>query len=113
MVVLPVLGGIAEFITAISMARRDKVELSVSVALSSTLLVALLMVPLLVLLSPLFGHPLTLSFGLGELLAVITAVVVSNLVTLDGRSNWLEGVLLVATYMILAAGFALATPALS
>jgi Ca2+:H+ antiporter len=104
-VVLPLLGGIAEFITAMSMARRDKVDLAVSVALGSTLLVALLVVPLLVLLSPLLGHPLTLHFEIGELMAVITAVVVSNLVTLDGRSNWLEGVLLLATYIILAAGF--------
>lgn len=106
-VVLPLLGGIAEFITAISMARRDKVDLAVSVVLGSTLLVALLVVPVLVLVSPLLGHPLTLRFEIGELLAVIAAVVVSNLVSLDGRSNWLEGVLLLATYIILAAGFAI------
>ena len=106
-VVLPLLGGVAEFLTCVSLARRNKVDLSVSVALGSTLLVALLVVPLLVLLSPLLGHPLTLRLSIAELLAVITAVVVSNLVTLDGRSNWLEGVLLVATYIILGAGFAL------
>ena len=106
-VVLPLLGGVAEFITCVSLARRNKVDLSVSVALGSTLLVALLVVPLLVLISPLLGHPLTLRLSIAELLAVITAVVVSNLVTLDGRSNWLEGVLLVATYIILGAGFAL------
>lgn len=106
-VVLPLLGGVAEFITCISLARRNKVELSVSVALGSTLLVALLVVPVLVLLSPLFGHPLTLRFSIAELLAVITAVVVSNQVSTDGRSNWLEGVLLVATYIILGAGFAI------
>jgi Ca2+:H+ antiporter len=105
-VLLPLLGGVAEFITCVSLARRDKVDLSVSVALGSTLLVALLVVPAMVLLSPLLGHPLTLRFSIGELLAVVTAVVVSNLVSLDGRSNWLEGVLLVATYLILGAGFA-------
>ena len=106
-VVLPLLGGVAEFITCVSLARRNKVDLSVSVALGSTLLVALLVVPAMVLLSPLLGHPLTLRFSVSELLAVVTAVVVSNLVSLDGRSNWLEGVLLVATYIILGAGFAL------
>lgn len=106
-VVLPLLGGVAEFITCVSLARRDKVDLSVSVALGSTLLVALLVVPAMVLLSPLLGHPLTLRFSIAELLAVITAVVVSNQVSLDGRSNWLEGVLLVATYIILGAGFAI------
>jgi len=108
-VLLPLLGGVAEFVAAVSMARRDKIELAVELSMGSTLLVALLVVPLLVLISPLLGHPLTLSFRLYELVAVIMAVVVSNLVSLDGRSNWLEGVLLLATYGILAAGFAIQT----
>ena len=112
-VILPLLGSIAEVLTAISMAQRNKVDLSVSVALGSTLLVALLVVPLLVVLSPLFGHPLTLSFNVYELIAIITAVVVSNLVSLDGRSDWLEGVLLLAAYVILAAGFAIQNTALA
>jgi Ca2+:H+ antiporter len=75
------------------------------VALGSTLLVALLVVPVLVLVGPWLGHPLDLRFELYELVAVITAVVVSNLVSLDGRSDWLEGALLLAAYAILAAGF--------
>jgi Ca2+:H+ antiporter len=104
-VLLPLLGGVAEYLTAITMARKDKMDLAVSVALGSTLLVALLVVPVLVLLGPRLGHPLDLSFNLFELVAVITAVVVSNLASLDGRSDWLEGVLLLAAYVILAAGF--------
>jgi Ca2+:H+ antiporter len=104
-VLLPLLGGVAEYLTAITMARKDKMDLAVSVALGSTLLVALLVVPVLVLLGPRLGHPLDLSFNIYELVAVITAVVVSNLVSLDGRSDWLEGVLLLAAYVILAAGF--------
>ena len=93
-ILLPLLGGIAEYLTAVTMARKDKMDLSVSVALGSTLLFALLVVPLLVLVGPLLGHPLDLSFNVYELVAIITAVVVSNLVSLDGRSDWLEGVLL-------------------
>ncbi len=104
-VLLPLLGGAAEYLTAVSMARKNKMDLSVSVALGSTLLVALLVVPVLVLAGPLLGHPIDLSFDVYELVAVITAVVVSNLVTLDGRSDWLEGVLLLAAYLILGAGF--------
>ena len=104
-VLLPLLGGVAEYLTAVTMARKNKMDLAVSVALGSTLLVALLVVPLLVLLGPLLGHPLDLSFQLYELMAIATAVVVSNLVSLDGRSDWLEGVLLLAAYVILAAGF--------
>jgi Ca2+:H+ antiporter len=68
-------------------------------------MVALLVVPLLELSGPLLGHPIDLHFELYELVAIITAVVVSNLVSLDGRSDWLEGVLLLAAYVILAAGF--------
>jgi Ca2+:H+ antiporter len=104
-VLLPLLGGAAEYLTAVTMARKNKMDLSVSVALGSTLLVALLVVPVLVLLGPMLGHPLDLSFEIYELVAVGTAVVVSNLVTIDGRSDWLEGVLLLAAYLILAAGF--------
>ena len=104
-VLLPLLGGVAEYLTAVSMARKDKMDLSVSVALGSTLLVALLVVPLLVLIGPLLGHPIDLHCELYELVAIVTAVVVSNLVSLDGRSDWLEGVLLLAAYVILAAGF--------
>jgi Ca2+:H+ antiporter len=104
-VLLPLLGGVAEYLTAVTMARKNKMDLAVSVALGSTLLVALLVVPLLVLLGPLLGHPLDLNFQLYELMAIATAVVVSNLVSLDGRSDWLEGVLLLAAYVILAAGF--------
>lgn len=104
-VLLPLLGGVAEYITAVTMARRNKMDLAVSVALGSTLLVALLVVPLLILLGPALGHPLDLSFNPFELVAIATAVVVSNLASLDGRSDWLEGVLLLAAYVILAAGF--------
>ncbi|MEB3244153.1 MAG: calcium/proton exchanger [Cyanobacteriota bacterium] len=104
-VLLPLLGGVAEYLTAVTMARKNKMDLSVSVALGSTLLVALLVVPILVLVGPLLGHPLDLNFQIYELVAIATAVVVSNLVSLDGRSDWLEGVLLLAAYVILAAGF--------
>jgi Ca2+:H+ antiporter len=104
-VLLPLLSGFSEYVTAVTMARRNKMDLSVSVALGATLLVALLVVPVLVLSGPLLGHPIDLRFDLYELVAIITAVGLSNLVSLDGRSDWLEGVLLLAAYVILAAGF--------
>ncbi|MEB3201096.1 MAG: calcium/proton exchanger [Synechococcaceae cyanobacterium] len=112
-VLLPLLGGLPEYVTAVGLARRNKMHLSVSVAFGCTLLVALLMVPVLVLCGPLLGHPFDLSFDVYEVVAVISAVVISNLVSLDGRSDWLEGVLLLGAYGILAAGFWYqATPAL-
>jgi len=112
-VLLPLLGGVAEYLTAVTMARRNKMDLAVSVALGSTLLVALLVVPVLVLVGPALGHPLDLSFNPYELVAIATAVVVSNLASLDGRSDWLEGALLLAAYLILAAGFFFQTPSIA
>jgi Ca2+:H+ antiporter len=104
-VLLPLLGGVSEYLTAVSMARKNKMDLAVSIALGSTLLVAMLVVPILVLVGPLLGHPIDLDFQMVEVVAVISAVAVSNLVSLDGRSDWLEGVLLLAAYLILAAAF--------
>ena len=112
-VLLPLLGGVAEYITAVSMARRNKMDLAVSVALGSTLLVALLVVPVLVLVGPALGHPLDLSFNPYELVAIAMAVLVSNLASLDGRSDWLEGVLLLAAYLIMAAGFFFQSPSIA
>ena len=63
------------------------------------------MVPVLVLSGPFLGHAIDLNFGIYEVVAVTFSVVVCNLATTDGQSNWLEGVLLLAAYIILAAGF--------
>jgi Ca2+:H+ antiporter len=68
-------------------------------------LVALFMAPLLVLVGFAIGQPMDLNFNPFEVVAVGVAVIVANLISLDGRSDWLEGVLLLATYLILAAAF--------
>jgi Ca2+:H+ antiporter len=104
-VLLPMVGGAAEYVTAVGVAMKNNMDLSVSVAMGSSLLVALLMAPVLVLVGLFLGHPMDLSFNPFEIVAVVVAVVVANLISLDGRSNWLEGVLLLATYIILGAAF--------
>jgi Ca2+:H+ antiporter len=104
-IVLPLVGGIAEYITAIGVAMKNNMDLSVSVAMGSSLLVALLMAPLLVLVGQAIGQPMDLNFNPFEIVAVVIAVIVANLISLDGRSNWLEGALLLATYVILGAVF--------
>ena len=76
-ILLPLLGGAAEYVTSVSMARRNKMDLAVSVVLSSTLLIALLVVPVLVLAGPFLGHALDLNFGIYEVVAVTFSVVVS------------------------------------
>jgi Ca2+:H+ antiporter len=104
-ILLPLVGGAAEYVTAVGVAMKNNMDLSVSVAMGSSLLVALLMAPMLVLVGYFIGQPMNLSFNLFEVVAVAVAVIVANLISLDGRSNWLEGILLLATYVILGAAF--------
>jgi Ca2+:H+ antiporter len=104
-IVLPLVGGIAEYIMAVGVAMKNNMDLSVSVAMGSSLLVALLMAPLLVLVGQAIGQPMDLNFNPFEIVAVAVAVIVANLISLDGRSNWLEGALLLSTYVILGAVF--------
>ncbi len=104
-ILLPLVGGAAEYVTAVRVAIKNNMDLSVSVAMGSSLLVALLVAPILVLVGQAIGQPMDLSFNLFEVVAVIVAVAIANLISLDGRSNWLEGVLLLATYIVLGAAF--------
>jgi Ca2+:H+ antiporter len=104
-ILLPLVGGAAEYVTAVRVALKNNMDLSVSVAMGSSLLVALLVAPILVLIGLAIGQPMDLNFNLFEVIAVAIAVVTANLISLDGRSNWLEGMLLLATYAILGASF--------
>lgn len=104
-ILLPLVGGAAEYVTAVSVALKNNMDLSVSVAMGSSLLVALLVAPLLVLVGQAIGQPMDLNFNPFEVIAVFLTVAVANLISLDGRSNWLEGTLLLATYAVLGAAF--------
>jgi Ca2+:H+ antiporter len=104
-ILLPLVGGAAEYVTAVRVAIKNNMDLSVSVAMGSSLLVALLVAPILVLVGQVIGQPMDLNFNMFEVIAVIIAVVIANLISLDGRSNWLEGMLLLATYAVLGAAF--------
>lgn len=104
-IVLPLIGGAAEYVTAVRVAIKNNMDLSVSIAMGSSLLVALFMAPLLVLVGQAIGQPMDLDFNPFEVVAVAIAVVVANLISLDGRSNWLEGTLLLATYTVLGLAF--------
>ncbi len=104
-ILLPLVGGAAEYVTAVGVAIKNNMDLSVSVAMGSSLLVALLVAPILVLVGVAIDQPMDLNFNPFEVVAVAVAVVIANLVSLDGRSNWLEGTLLLATYVVLGAAF--------
>jgi Ca2+:H+ antiporter len=104
-ILIPLVGGAAEYLTAIRVAAKNNLDLSISIAMGSSLLVALLIVPVLVFIGQAIGQPMDLNFNLFEVIAVVIAVALVNLISLDGRSNWLEGVLLLATFSVLGIAF--------
>ncbi len=104
-VLLPIIGNAAEHATAVTVAMKNKMELSVSVAVGSSMQIALFVAPILVLAGWVLGEPMDLSFDPLELVAVAVAVLITNSISSDGRSNWLEGTLLLATYAILGFAF--------
>lgn len=104
--VLAVIGGAAEQATAIVSARQNRMELSMSIALGSSVQLALLVAPLLVLLSYVLGpQPMSLEFGPGLVLSVLVAVIIAGQIVSDGRTDWLRGVQLLGLYVILATLF--------
>jgi Ca2+:H+ antiporter len=104
-ILIPIIGNVAEHLVAVQLAGQNKMALSVEISVSSSLQIALLVGPLLVFLSILLGHPLTLVFNVFELIALAAGVIVAILVSADGESTWLEGAALVGIYLILGLAF--------
>ncbi len=104
-ILVPLIGNVAEHLVAVQMALKNKMDLSTEIAISSSLQIALFVAPLLVFISLALGHPLQIIFNPFELLALLTAVVISVLVSSDGESTWLEGAGLLAIYFILGLAF--------
>ena len=104
--IVAILGNAAEHATAITAALKNRMDLSLSIAIGSSVQVALFVAPLLVLASLVVGpQPMDLLFGKGLVLAVLLAVLITGQVAGDGRSNWLKGVQLLAVYLILGLAF--------
>lgn len=104
-IIVPIIGNAAEHTTAVSVALKDKMDLSVSVAVGSSLQIAMFVAPVLVLVGWFLGKPMDLDFKPLELLAVAVSVFIANSISSDGRSNWLEGIMLLATYTVLGLAF--------
>jgi Ca2+:H+ antiporter len=100
-IVVAIIGNAAEHSSAILMAMRNKMDLSLSIALGSSLQIALFVAPILVFASYLFGKPMNLEFTIPEVVAVIASVLIAQQISSDGESNWIEGVQLLALYAIL------------
>ena len=102
-VFLAIVGGAAESGSAIAMARKNKLDLTVGIALGSCIQIAFFVAPALVLMSyALAPQPLELAFGRAELGSLLFAVLIGAMVSGDGRSNWYKGVQLITVYAIMA-----------
>lgn len=110
-ILIPIIGNAAEHASAIVMAMQNKMDVALGIAIGSSIQIALFVAPLLVFASLLFGHQLSLIFTQVELIAVVFAAAIVALVCHDGETNWLEGLLLLAIYLILGLSFLLMPPA--
>jgi len=104
-ILVPIIGNAAEHATAVTVAMKNKMDLSVSVAVGSSLQIALFVAPVLVLVGLILGQPMDLNFNPFELIAVAVSVFIANSISSDGKSNWLEGILLLAAYTVLGFAF--------
>jgi calcium/proton exchanger (cax) len=103
-IIIPIIGNAAEHSTAILMAAKNKMDVAVEIAVGSSLQIILFVTPILIFLSLLF-KPMSIIFNEFELVAMIVSVLIVNRVASDGESNWLEGIQLIAVYIIIAISF--------
>jgi len=104
LIIIPIIGNAAEHATAVVVARKGKMDLSLQIALGSSTQVALLVAPILVFAGVLMGQDMDLVFTPFEVMAVGLATIVTAIITLDGESHWFEGVQLLAVYGMVAIG---------
>ena len=104
-ILIPIIGNVAEHLVAVQVAANNQMDLSVEIAIASSLQIALFVAPVLVFLSLLLGNPLHLIFNTLELVALVAGVLITAIVSADGESNWLEGAQLLAVYFMLALAF--------
>ena len=104
-ILVPIIGNAAEHATAVTVAMKNKMDLAMSVAVGSSMQIALFVAPVLVIAGWVVGQPMDLDFNPFELVAVAVSVLIANSISSDGKSNWLEGTLLLAAYTVLGFAF--------
>lgn len=104
-ILVALVGNAAEHSTAVIVALKNKMDLALGIAVGSSLQIALLVAPVLVFTSYLFGTPMDLIFTPFEVAAVTVSVLIVGFVSMDGESHWMEGVMLMGVYMMLALAF--------
>lgn len=104
-ILVAIIGNAAEHSTAIMVARKNKMDLAIHIAVGASLQIVLFVAPVLVFCSYLFAHPMNLVFTPMEVVATFVSVIAVNMVISDGETNWMEGVMLLAVYAILGITF--------
>ncbi|KAK2030175.1 calcium/proton exchanger [Colletotrichum zoysiae] len=102
LIILPIVGNAAEHVTAVTVAMKNKMDLAIGVAVGSSIQIALFITPLVVIIGWALDRDMSLYFTLFETVCLFVSAFIVNFLVLDGRSNYLEGALLCATYIIIA-----------
>jgi calcium/proton exchanger cax len=102
LIILPIVGNAAEHVTAVTVAAKNKVDLALGVSLGSSIQIALFVTPIVVILGWILDKDMSLYFNLFETATLFVSTFIVNFLVLDGRSNYLEGALLCACYVIIA-----------
>ncbi|KAK8058244.1 hypothetical protein PG994_008692 [Apiospora phragmitis] len=102
LIILPIVGNAAEHVTALTVAMKNKMDLAIGVAVGSSIQIAIFITPLVVILGWIMNREMTLYFTLFETVCLFVSAFIVNFLVLDGRSNYLEGALLCAVYIIIA-----------
>jgi len=102
LIILPIVGNAAEHVTAVSVATKNKMDLAIGVSVGSSIQIAIFVTPLVVILGWCMDKDMSLYFTLFETICLFVTAFVVNFLVLDGRSNYLEGALLIAAYVIIA-----------
>ncbi|EJU05819.1 calcium/proton exchanger [Dacryopinax primogenitus] len=105
LILLPIVGNAAEHVTAVTVAMKDKLDLSIGVAVGSSIQISIFVIPLTVVLAWIMNKPLTMLFDPFESVVLLLAVLTVNYTTQDAKSNWLEGMVLMMLYVIVAVSF--------
>ena len=104
-ILLPLFGNAAEHFTAVTVAGKDKMDLSFAISMGSSTQIAVFVAPMMIIVAWVLGVPLTFEFGKLETVSAFLSVLIVNIIASDGKSNWLEGALLLGTYVVLGAAF--------
>lgn len=105
LIILPIVGNAVEHATAVSVAMKNKMELAMGVCVGSCTQISLFVTPLIVLVGWGTGRPMSLNFPPFEIVLFILSVIIVSILVSNGKSNWLEGSMLITTYILIAIGF--------